>query len=288
MENDIKLDENIEEFLDYLKYERKLSNNTYLSHRYNLIKICKYFNQSLLYLNENDIKTFLYNSKESSKTKAHYLTVLKTFYEYMLEIKKITYNPCINIKMPKIEKRLPKYLTEEEVNELLDIDLKKPIDYRNKAMLELLYATGMRISELLNLTLSSYNESGCYVKVMGKGSKERIIPLSDITIKYLNLYIKDYLFINYTGNRMSRQGFFKILNQICKEKNIKKEIFPHMLRHTFATHLLNNGADLRVIQELLGHENISTTEIYSHISNEKIIKDYEKHPHYFNDNKKEE
>ena len=194
--------------------------------------------------------------------------------------------------MPKIEKRLPKFLTEKEVDSLLNIPLTHPIDYRNKAMLELLYATGIRISELLNLTMANYNIEDESIKVMGKGSKERIIPLSEITMKYLNLYLNeyrnfilkekqsDYIFINYTGKKMSRQGFFKILKQICQKSGINKEISPHVLRHSFATHLLNNGADLRIIQELLGHENISTTEIYSHISKEKIIEDYKKHPHY--------
>lgn len=286
-------DKYINEYLNYLRYERKLSKNTYDSYGYNLLKIKEYFNDNnLINLTEDDIRLFLYNCKEKSKSKAHYLTVLKSFYDYMLECDYLKTNPCINIKMPKLEKTLPKYLTEEEVDTLLNINCQKPIDYRNKAMLELLYATGMRISELLNLTLSNYNEKNSMVKVMGKGSKERYIPIGDITIKYLKLYIKDYrplilkthvseyLFVNYNGKRMSRQGFFKILNQICKKSGINKEISPHILRHSFATHLLNNGADLRIIQELLGHENISTTEIYSHISREKVFEDYTKHPHY--------
>ncbi len=291
MEIDLGID--IENYLDYLKYERKLSQNTYLSYRYNFIKIVEYFQSNdLLKLSVDDIKTFLYNQKESAKTRAHYLTVLKSFYNYMIDLEKIKVNPCEEIKSPKIPKNLPKFLSEDEVNTLLDIELKYPIDYRNKAMLELLYATGMRISEMLDLTLSSVNLKDESVKVMGKGKKERVIPLSDITVKYLKLYIEEYrayilktkdsnyLFINYNGGRMSRQGFFKILNQICKKCHIDKSISPHILRHSFATHLLNNGADLRVIQELLGHENISTTEIYSHISDKKILEDYQKHPHY--------
>lgn len=294
MKNDIELNKNIEDYLNYLRYERKLSKNTYDSYRYNLIRISEFFkDEDLIKLNEDDIRTFLYNSKESSKTNAHYLTVLKSFYNYMLDLNKVSINPCENIKSPKLDKTLPKFLTEEEVDKLLNMRLQKPIDYRNKAMLELLYATGMRISELLNLELSNINREDASVKVMGKGKKERIIPMSDITIKYLDLYINEYrnyilktkqseyLFVNYNGGRMSRQGFFKILKQLCDDACIKKEISPHILRHSFATHLLNNGADLRIIQELLGHENISTTEIYSHISNEKVKKDYEKHPHYY-------
>jgi len=292
MKQEIELSKNIEDFLIYLKYERKLSNNTYLSYRYNLIKISNYFKKDIINLNDEDIREFLYKCEETSKTKAHYLTVLKGFYNCMLDLERIKRNPCDNIKMPKIEKKLPKFLTIEEVDRLLDIKLTKPLDYRNKAILELLYATGMRVSELLDLKLSNYYEEDAYVKVMGKGSKERIIPIGDITIKYLNLYINeyrnyilktkqsDYLFVNYNGGRMSRQGFFKILKQLCEMNNIKKEISPHILRHSFATHLLNNGANLRVIQELLGHESISTTEIYTHISKDKIIEDYSKHPHY--------
>jgi len=293
MKIEIEKNKNIELYLNYLKYERKLSNNTYLSYRYNLIKICEFFNSTnLISLNSDEIRTFLYNSKEEAKSKAHYLTVLKSFYNYMIDLNKITINPCESIKMPKIAKKLPKFLTEDEVNILLNIKLTNPINYRNKAMLELLYGTGMRVSEMLDLKLSNYYPNESCIKVMGKGSKERFIPLSDITIYYLNIYINeyrnyilktkqsDYIFINYTGNRMSRQGFFKILKQICAENNIQKEISPHILRHSFATHLLNNGADLKVIQELLGHENITTTEIYSHISKEKVISDYKKHPHY--------
>ncbi len=294
MNNAITLEENVLDYLNYLKYERKLSSNTYESYAYNLKKITKYFeDKSLTHLTEDEIRLFLYNSKESKKTIAHYLTVLKSFYDYLLDNEIIKVNPCLNIKMPKLEKSLPKFLTEEEVNRLLDIKLQKPLDYRDKAMLEVLYATGIRISELLDLTLNSYNEKGCFIKVMGKGSKERIVPLGDITIRYLNLYLKeyrplilktketDYLFVNYNGSRMSRQGFFKILKKKCEDAGIKKEVSPHVLRHSFATHLLNNGADLRIIQELLGHENISTTEIYSHISKDKIITDYQKHPHYY-------
>ena len=166
----------------------------------------------------------------------------------------------------------------------------KPNDYRNKAMLELLYATGMRVSELTNLKLSQIDYDDECVRVMGKGKKERIIPLLDETIEYLKLYINnyrqfllktkdsDYIFINNFGNKISRQGFFKILKKLCLDCGIKKDVSPHTLRHSFATHLLNNGADLRVIQELLGHESIVTTQIYTHIGNQKIKDDYQNHP----------
>ena len=187
-----ELEKEVQKYLDYLKYERKLSNNTYESYRYNLLKIQKILKRSLLTLTEDEIREFLYHDKSNSTTKAHYLTVLRNMYAYLEENKIISKNPTINIKMPKLAKRLPKYLTVEEVDKLLDVSLTKPIDYRNKAMLELLYGTGIRISELLNLKLQNYNEPGAFIKVMGKGSKERIIPIGDLTMRYLNLYLKEY------------------------------------------------------------------------------------------------
>lgn len=287
------MDKYIEDFLDYLKYERKLSNNTYYSYRDNLKVFSNFFeNKNILTLEKSDIEKFIQDIDKSAKTKSHYITVVNSFYNYLCDEEVIKSNPCETIKLPKVEKKLPNFLTIEEVTKLLDIKLMTPLDYRNKAMIELLYASGMRISELLDLKLQNIDYDNEYVRVMGKGSKERIIPLTSITFKYLNEYINnqrrfilktkssDYVFINSYGNRMSRQGFFKILKNICKEQGIKKEISPHTLRHSFATHLLNNGADLRIIQELLGHEDISTTEIYTHISKEKIKNDYDLcHPH---------
>lgn len=282
----------IDKYLNYIKYERKLSINTYNSYKNDLDQIEKHFKKDLMDLNEDDLKNYLYNLKESSSTKSHYITVLKSFYNYLLDEEIIKTNPCENIKMPKREKKLPKYLTIEEVDNLLNIRCLKPKDYRNKAMLEVLYGTGIRITELLDLKLSNISNEDSIIKVMGKGSKERIIPVSDITLKYLNEYINnyrafltnesginDYVFLNYNGTRMTRQGFTKILKEITARAGIKKDVSPHMLRHSFATHLLNNGADLRVIQELLGHESITTTEIYSHVSKAKIKDDYNSHPH---------
>lgn len=283
----------IDNYLAYLKYERKLSINTYLSYNDNLKQFMNFFNgKDILSLKKKDIEDFILKVNKSAKTKSHYLTVINSFYNYLCEENIIEHNPCDNIKQPKISKKLPEYLTTEEVSKLLNIKTNTPLEMRNKAMLELLYASGMRISELLDLKMSNIDYQKEYVRVMGKGSKERIIPLTKITFKYLNEYIKsgrpyilktkmsDYIFVNNYGERMSRQGFFKILRQICQKQGINKEISPHTIRHSFATHLLNNGADLRVIQELLGHSDISTTEIYTHISKEKIKEDYnECHPH---------
>ena len=283
-------DQNVIYYLEYLKYERRLSDNTIDSYGENLLKLLNYVNKDILILNSDDIRNYLLNSDATAKTKAHYLSVFNSFYKYMVFNKKINNNPCEGIKTPKLEKRLPKYLTDDEINKLLDIRLIKPIDYRNKAMLEVLYATGIRISELTNLEFNQIDLNDCTIRVLGKGKKDRIVPLGNMAIHYLTLYIEEYrkfllktktsnyVFINKDGNKISRQGFFKILKQIAKTSGIEKEISPHTLRHSFATHLLNNGADLRVIQELLGHENLVTTEIYSHLSYKKIEDDYDHHP----------
>ena len=172
----------------------------------------------------------------------------------------------------------------------MDITTTKPIDYRNIAMLETLYATGMRISELVNLKISNIDFNEYTIRVYGKGNKERIVPINekshDTLENYINNYrnfllkskSSEYVFINNLGSRISRQGFFKILKKICDEAGIKKTVSPHTLRHSFATHLLNNGADIRVIQELLGHSNLTTTQIYSHLANSKLKEDYQNHP----------
>jgi integrase/recombinase XerD len=285
-------DVSINSYLDYLKYERKLSDNTYKSYAYNLSSFYAFFpnGTSIKDLSDKDIKDFLYKLKLTNKSKAHYLTVLKSFYAFLIREGSITKNPIDGIKMPKIEKKLPNYLTIEEVDELLNIKLEKPNDYRNKTMLELLYASGMRISELTNLKASQVDFNESLVRIMGKGKKERIVPLNDVSLHYIEEYLNiyrplllrskesEYVFVNNHGTKMSRQGFFKILKKICEDKGIKKDVSPHTLRHSFATHLLNNGADLRIIQELLGHENLVTTEIYSHLQNKKIKDDYDNHP----------
>lgn len=286
----MKNQELINDYLDYLKYERKLSDNTYDSYAQNLKNLLEHFHgKSLINLSKDDIRSFLYDMPKSVKTKAHYLTVINSFYNYLIVTGKMEINPCGAIKMPKLEKKLPNYLTIEEVDRLLDINCKTPLDHRNKAMLELLYATGTRISELISLKFSQIDFEECIIRIMGKGKKERIVPINDVALDYLKDYIEnyrpflikntsDYIFLNKDGNPISRVGFFKILKQICQKAGIKKDVSPHTLRHSFATHLLNNGADLRVIQELLGHENLSTTEIYSHLSNKKLEDDYKYHP----------
>lgn len=282
----------IEKYLEYLKYERKLSDNTYQSYKNNLKQFKKYLIDNDIVNSSKDVSTemlkeYLYQLNLSNKSKSHYLTVLKSYYSFLTKEGVIKNNPTNAIKMPKIEKKLPNYLTIEEVDKLLDIRLEKPTDYRNKAMLELLYATGMRISELTNLKLSQVDFDDDIVRVLGKGKKERTIPLNDTAIFALKEYINDYrpfllklntseyIFINNFGNKISRQGFFKILKKLCVKAEINKEVSPHTLRHSFATHLLNNGADLRTIQEMLGHSSITTTQIYTNVSTDILKENYE-------------
>ena len=284
----------IDEFIDYLRFEKKYSENTISSYTLDLKKFTNYIKKDYDKIKKEDIQKYIQNlsKEESSLSVSRTISTLKSFYKF-LEINKYTKtNPLTLISNPKQPKTLPKVLSEEEVNKLLDINLKTDFDYRNKAMLELMYSSGLRVSELINLTVNDIDIKNCTVRIFGKGSKERIIPLNEYATEAINNYIlyhrsvlfkhgeNNYLFLNNHGNRMTRQGFFKILKKIAKEKEIKTEFSPHTLRHSFATHLLKYGADLRSIQELLGHSDISTTQIYTHITNEKLQKDYQNyHPH---------
>lgn len=284
-------DESTKDFLEYLKYERRVSVNTVDSYGENLLLLKNYTNNDLISLKKEDIKDFLDNVEATARTKAHYLTVFNSFYKYLVFMDKIKSNPCDGIKAPKLEKKLPTYLTNEEIAKLFNIRLTKPVDYRNKAILEVMYATGARISEVINLELNQIDFEECIIRVVGKGKKERIIPLDDVAIEALDNYINNYrpfliknetcnyVFLNKNGEKISRQMIFKMLKNLANKAGITKEISPHTLRHSFASNLLNNGADLRVIQELLGHENLETTEIYSHLQNKKIKDDYNNHPH---------
>ena len=284
----------IEEFIDYLRFEKKYSENTISSYKRDLNKINSYLKKDFIKLTKADIQKYIQNlsKNKNSNTISRTISSLKSFYKF-LEINKYTNtNPLTTIISPKTARKLPKVLSEEEVNKLLDINLNNDFDYRNKAMLELMYSSGLRVSELINLTVNDVDLKNSLVRIFGKGSKERIVPLNDYATEALNNYIlyhrpklfkqkeSNYLFLNNHGNQMTRQGFFKTLKKIAKEKGIKSELSPHTLRHSFATHLLKYGADLRSIQELLGHSDISTTQIYTHITNEMLEKNYhEYHPH---------
>ena len=279
------------EYLDYIKFERKLSNETVKNYEYDL-------NKFISYLKENHINSFnkvtvgnienylKYISNLNSRSISRNITSINNLFIFLLKEKRVKKNPCEFIDRPKIKKSLPDTLSVEEVSNLLDIPLKTKYDYRNKAMLELMYGSGLRVSELISLTMRNIDLENDIVRCLGKGSKERIVPINDYSMYYLKLYIdkrnlflingfNDYLFLNNHGKQMTRQGFFKNLKKILLEKGIKKNVTPHTLRHSFATHMLSGGANLRSIQILLGHSDISTTKIYTHISKEKIKRDYE-------------
>ena len=284
----------INEFIDYLRFEKKYSENTIVSYQNDLKKALIFFKNDFNNLTKKDIQNYIrqLSKQESSASVSRSISTLKSLYKFLELNKYAKNNPLTTITNPKTPKKLPKVLSEEEVDKLLDINLKTNFDYRNKAMLELMYSSGLRVSELINLTVNDIDLINSSVRIFGKGSKERIVPLNDYAIEALNNYISNhrrslfkhgennYLFLNNHGNKMTRQGFFKTLQKIAKEKGIKSELSPHTLRHSFATHLLKHGADLRSIQELLGHSDISTTQIYTHITSEKLQKNYQEfHPH---------
>lgn len=286
----------IEDFKNYLLLEKKYSKNTIISYTNDLNKFKNYFeNKKILKnINHNDIKEYIrhLSKEENTRSIARTISSLKSFYKFLLIEKFVNKSPLENISSPKQKKELPKILSEEEIDKLLNIPLNNNYSYRNKAMLELMYSSGLRVSELINLKVIDIDLDMALVRVYGKGSKERVIPLGEFAINALKEYIThhrssmlkkkpcDYLFLNSRGDKMTRQAFFKILKELAKTQNIKTEFSPHTLRHSFATHLLKHGADLRSIQELLGHSDVSSTQIYTHISNEKLKENYQDyHPH---------
>lgn len=284
----------IEDYLDYLKFERNLSDETINNYKYDLLKFNRFLtklNIDIINVNVNDITSYIKEiSNLDSSSISRNITTLNNFYNYLIVNKIIKNNPCEFIDRPKLKKRIPNVLTVKEVDNLLDIKLNNEFDYRNKAMLELMYSAGLRVSEMISLTTRDIDFENCVVRCFGKGSKERIVPLNDYVIFYLKSYLErrhllikkyrnDYLFLNNHGKKLTRQGFLYILKGILKEKEIDKYVTPHTLRHSFATHLLEGGADLRSIQILLGHENLTTTSIYTHVSRKKVHEDYIKyHP----------
>lgn len=289
-----KLLEEIEEYLSYVSIDQRLSKETEKSYRNDLKAYQVFLTKRGIFSAKNitkkDVNEFLQSSEKlKSRSLAHRLTVLKNFHRFLVKSKVLKIDVTNELRGPKLEKNLPNTLNLEEVESLLDISCESVFDFRNKAILELIYATGLRISEALNLTFNDISFESCTIRVVGKGSKDRIVPIGDIALTSLNRYLEErvklnkkqneYIFLNSRGERLSRVGFFKNLQRILLEKNINKKITPHTLRHSFATHMIEYGADLRVVQELLGHSDISTTKIYTHISNKKIENDYQKyHP----------
>ena len=289
----IDVNKEISDYMNYLSLERRLSDNTIDGYKRDLYDFYKFVNKSYKDVNVGDIVKYItyLNNKISAKSINRHIVSIKNFFKYLERNDLIKNNPCTDITGLKTPKKMPRVLSEEDINKLLDIKLNDAYSYRNKAMLELMYSSGLRVSELLNLELSNIDFIMNLVRIYGKGNKERIVPIDDVATKYLYEYINIYrntllknnvsniLFLNSRGDKLSRQGFFKILREIALEKGIKRDISPHTLRHSFATHLLDHGADLRSIQTMLGHENIETTQIYTHVSNNYIKENYnEAHP----------
>ena len=291
----MKLEDALDDFLNYCIFEKGLSDKTKLSYSNDLKMYFEYLKKHSITtvdrISSDNIKDYLkYRSDEESSTIAHNLTVIKNFHTYLLKEKIVNKDVSEFIERPKLRKSLPKSLSVEDVDKLLDIPLNSPFDYRNKAMLELMYGCGLRVSELVNLEINDIDMTNCIIRIMGKGSKEREVPLGEYSIYYLELYLNNRdlllkekpcskLFLNNHGMGMTRQGFFKNLKHLLLEKGLNPDVSPHTLRHSFATHLLNRGADLRSIQEMLGHSDISTTKIYTKVSDEKVLEEYNEY-HY--------
>jgi len=287
----------LEDFRLYLEIERNLSIHTVKAYHTDLYNFLVWAGlRDPENLNYKDIRTYLSDiqyKNYSRTTISRKIAAIRTFYRYLYREKLIKANPADNVKSPRKIKSLPKFLTDTEVEQILDtIDTSSPLGFRDRTILELLYATGMRISELCNLDMSDLNLEGQEITVFGKGGKERIVLVSNRARKYLEEYIEKYrpallqdclnntaLFINNTGYRLQQRSIRRSLTNIVKSLNLPKHVSPHVFRHSFATRLLEKGADLRVVQELLGHASISNTQIYTHVSTERLRQAYNKsHP----------
>lgn len=291
MEKQIKL------FLEFLQNEKKLSDNTLQSYKRDIIQYQNYLEENGINyakVSKEDIKAYLNYLKQIGKkpsTISRNLASIRSFYQFSIRNKKIKNDPTEDVQSPKIEKRVPSVLTAQEVELLLeqpkDVDLKGT---RDKAMLEFAYATGMRVTEIINLNIEDVNLDGEYV-ICRVGSKQRNIPLGSLSLKALKEYIDEArpilirnekekaLFVNVNGQRLTRQGFWKIVKYYKEQAHITKDITPHVLRHSFATHLLQNGADLKAIQTMLGHSDISSTQVYMQFQDPGLKDIYQKaHP----------
>ena len=277
----------------YLLTERHLADNSICSYVLDVYKYLEYLEKlgirDCLQIKEKDLLAYLeYLDQEqySIYSVVRKLSSFRIFHAYLAKYYDV-HDITEEMDTPRFYKKIPNVLSIEEVEKLLDIPLKTAYDYRNKAMLELMYATGLRVSELVNLTMDNVDLDQQFVRMFGKGGKERIVPIGEVALKYLRIYLEEYrddlkkkrfcdkIFLNNHGTGMTRQGFFKNLKLIASGVGIEKNITPHMLRHSFATHLLNNGADLRSIQMMLGHNNLSTTQIYTTVNNETLKENYD-------------
>lgn len=294
------MNDQLSDFIHFMTVERGLSENTIVSYKRDLQNYLSFLMTHEQLTDIGDVTRlhiihYLKQLKEegkSSKTSVRHLSSIRSFHQFLLREKVTTDDPSWNIETQKTERTLPKVLSLGEVEKLLDTpNQHTPFDYRDKAMLELLYATGIRVSEMLDLSLADVHLTMGFIRCFGKGRKERIVPIGEAAASAIEEYIEkgrskllkkqpsDALFLNHHGKKMSRQGFWKNLKKRAIEAGIQKELTPHTLRHSFATHLLENGADLRSVQEMLGHADISTTQIYTHVTKTRLKDVYHKfHP----------
>jgi integrase/recombinase XerD len=286
----------IDKFLDSIWMERGLSANTLGAYRADLLALQRWLAQrdkSLIYAARSDLLAFIaWRAKEGAKPRstARQLSSFRRFYRFLLREGVIAEDPTLKIDMPKIGRALPQSLSESEVESLLGApDVSDPIGHRDRTMLEVLYATGLRVSELINLRQGQINLNQGVLRVRGKGDRERLIPLGEEAQRWLREFVAgprveillerqtEYLFPTRRGDRMTRQAFWHIIKRYAKKADILARLSPHTLRHAFATHLLNNGADLRVVQMLLGHSDLSTTQIYTHVARERMKEMHAQH-----------
>jgi len=286
----------IDKFLDAIWMERGLSANTLGAYRADLVSLRRWLAErdiSLIYATRSDLLAFIaWRTEQGAKPRstARQLSSFRRFYRFLLREGVIQDDPTIKIDMPRIGRSLPQSLTEGEVEALLAApDVSDPLGHRDRTMLEVLYATGLRVSELINLKQSEINLSQGVLRIAGKGDRERLIPLGDEAQNWIREFIAgprgeillerqtDYLFPTRRGERMTRQAFWHIIKRYSKVAEISSKMSPHTLRHAFATHLLNNGADLRVVQMLLGHSDLSTTQIYTHVARARMKEMHSEH-----------
>lgn len=272
------------EYHTYLKLERGLSNNSVAAYELDFKRLKTYMDShqiDVVHASFDDLQAFVFETfKEikSAKTQARLLSSIHSFYRFLLYHHYIEQDPSELIEMPRIEKKLPEVLSIEEIDAMIgQIDMSKPEGHRNRAIIEMLYGSGLRVSELTELRLSNiYREEG-YMRILGKGNKQRLVPISPVADEQFGYWLQDrsmldikpeasdIAFLNHYGRQLTRAMIFTIVKRLAEAAGIRKTISPHTLRHSFATHLLQNGADLRIIQQLLGHESIVTTEIYTHV-----------------------
>ena len=292
MPKDIKKDHLIESFLDSLYIEKGLSQNTVQSYKNDITSFALWVDESinlpLVRISKIDINKYiaqLFKNGLKSSSVNRKISTIKSFFIFLLKKKHILVSPVDDIEMIKQEKYLPISMSEKEVELLLESpNLDSFIGIRDRAMIEMLYATGMRVSELINLKITDIDHNRLVVKVMGKGSKERLIPYGEVASDYLNVYLKNRkeinsneIFLSNRGKKITRSAFWNRIKLYLKKENLKESISPHTLRHAFATHLLNRGADLRSVQILLGHSDLSTTQIYTHIAKQRLGEILKKH-----------